>query len=203
MYNFTPIIHQCYNHINVILNKKMQKTKKTNKTKILIAVFILLLVTGVVGVYSYVGQDNPAKPLAAGEINYSPPTGEEKAAGDKKKKELVEEQTNREKGGPSSTTGKVKVNVIITDAAQYDNVIEVRAFTQNYYEDGTCIIKFTKDTAVVSKSTPAYKDVSTTICTNPLIKRSEFGSSGDWNVAVEYVSQNAAGTSSTQTIRIK
>jgi hypothetical protein len=135
-----------------------------------------------------------------GIINYGPPTEEEKRAGDIRKQEIDTEQKQNDE---NTSTGKKTVSVIITDAAQYSDKIEVRSFIPNYLQDGTCIITFKKDTQTLTKTTRAYRDISTTICTTPVIKRSEFPVSGDWQVSVSYQSQDAEGVSDLQTITIE
>ncbi len=130
---------------------------------------------------------------------YSPPTAQEQQAGDQQK-EINDQKQQAQKN--SSQTGEKTVSVIITDAGQYDDKIEVRAFIPDYYQDGTCKITITKDSYTVSKSTPAYHDVSTTICTNPLFSRSEFPVSGQWQVVVTYTAAGAKGTSAPKNITI-
>lgn len=132
---------------------------------------------------------------------FSPPTEEEKSAGDKQKDEIIQKEQDRNTSDQPGS-GKKNVSVIITDAGQYDNAIEVRAFIPDYYQDGTCTITLTKDSHTVTKTTPAYRDASTTICTNPLFARSEFPVSGDWQVNVKYSSAGADGTSATQKVKV-
>jgi hypothetical protein len=130
-------------------------------------------------------------------INYNPPTDEEKAAGDAAKANL-DTQSSNQNGSPNGNA-----TVIITDAAQYDDVIEVRSFISNHYEDGTCTITFTLGQKTVTKETPAYKDISTTICTNPLFQRSEFSVAGQWQMTVSYKSTGASGSSAPRVVTIK
>jgi len=82
-------------------------------------------------------------------------------------------------------------------------VIEVRAFVSNQYKDGTCTTTLTKGSLKVSKETKAYKDATTTICTNPLIDRSELKQAGDWQVVVKYTAGNISGESKPQTVKIE
>lgn len=133
-------------------------------------------------------------------INLDPPTKEEKQAGDrqKEKNETAEDRRNHSDGQKKQTA-----NVIITDAGQYDDIVEVRAFIPDHYQDGTCTITFTKDALRVEKSTPAYRDASTTVCTNPLFSRSDFNVTGDWQVMVTYDSVDAQGISQQQSVNIR
>lgn len=186
----------------------MVKNSKFKNKKILIVVSLLAILIACGVAFAYYkhtkNTDNPAEQLQPSNqagINLNPPTLEENNSGDERKEQIVEEQ-NKSKNNSGETKTK-QTTVIITDAGQYDNIIEVRSFIPNHYEDGTCTINFQKGSSKVSKSTPAYRDASTTICTNPLFKRSEFPSAGDWQVTVSYKSPGAVGVSETRTIKIK
>ena len=175
--------------------------KNKNNTKIILIVVASLLV--VMGVsFAYRTYDMSRNDNWIDGVNYDPPTEEERAAGDKQK-EKVDKEEQRQNSQNGDSTEKKTTNVIITDAGQYDDIIEVRSFIPDHYQDGTCTIAFRKGGQTITKGTPAYRDASTTICTNPLIKRSEFPSAGDWQVSVSYDSKDAKGTSETQTITIE
>lgn len=148
--------------------------------------------------YAFHRQNTPRKPVLQNGVNYSPPTESEKQAANDIKDTIVNSQQNNQ-----STDGKTKASVIITDAAQYENTIEVRSFIPNHYEDGTCTITFTHQNLKVQKTAPAYRDASSTICTNPLVGRSEFTATGEWAVIVSYTSEHANGTSEAKTLTVK
>lgn len=170
--------------------------------KILIIISSLILVALCVYFFLFRSESNDtAQPSTSNGINLEPPTDEEKAVGDNQKDKLVEENRNQQNN--SSSPSLKSVSVIITDAGQYYDIIEVRSFIPDHYQDGTCTIVFTKNGQRYSKDTPARTDSSSTICMNPLIKRSEFPAPGDWNVSVTYKSKGATGESETQTINIK
>jgi hypothetical protein len=180
------------------------KQKLKNKKLIFLAPLVLAVV--VAGAVLLLRKDS--QPLAPGEINYGPPTKEEARAGNDQKVKNVEREEKDESSnttGPGSTSGSSKPStaVVITDANQYDNTVEVRAFMPDHYEDGTCTITFTQGSLTVKKSTPAYRDATTTICTNPLFNRLEFGQAGNWQVVVTYDAASAAGSSAPKTVRIQ
>lgn len=195
--------------LTVLLTTKMKysnKNTKTNKKRLFSVVFVMIVVVlgGVFG-YKYYSKINK------GGSDYTPPTQEEKQSGDDIKPNVVkrqEQEESQKKDNPEQSSSQQPANsssatVVITDAGQYDNVIEVRAFISDRYQDGTCKISLIKDNLTVSKTTEAYKDATTTICTNPLFDRSEFKQVGNWQVVVEYNSQNYSGKSSPQTVIIK
>lgn len=176
-----------------------------SKKKLLsIALAVTVFIAGTVLVLEKKGvidllNNNPSFVINNGEtINYGPPTEDEKRAADEQKDKIVRVDTPSHDNNQS----KRSANVIITDAGQYDSTIEVRAFIQNHYQDGTCTITFLKDGNKVEKSTLAYRDATTTVCTNPLFPREEFKDSGDWHLTVTYASESAYGVSQPQIIRI-
>jgi hypothetical protein len=176
---------------------------KTRIIKVL-PVAIVLLIIGLVGYrLMHSNTDNRSNNEPQSGINYDPPTDEEAQAGDKIKDDVNQKEKQSQNNPDQSDGAKQEASVIITDAGQYDDIIEVRAFIPNHYQDGTCTITLTKDTFSVSKSTPAYRDATTTICTNPLFARSEFATPGEWSVTVSYSSSGAQGTSSSETIDIR
>lgn len=186
------------------------KKKKNRKKKLVIMIVIAtcLIGAGFFG-YKYVQRNKQTNHDNTNNINLSPPTEQEKSAGDEQKKEIVDRQeleknkNNQTQSSAPNNNSKKSVTILITDANQYDDVIEVRSFMPDHYEDGSCKITFTKGNLLVSKTTSAYRDATTTICTNPLFKRSEFSTAGEWQVTVEYTSNSAQAKSKPQTVSIK
>jgi hypothetical protein len=187
------------------LNKKHNQLKKY-----LVISLILLIAAGVLvfaleksGVTNFVDNkatDEQTSDVNSNDINYEPPTEEEKNSGDEQKDDVLKDEEQR---NDPDNQNKQTASVIITYAAQDGNNIEVNAFIPDFYQDGTCTITFTQGTQKVTKDTPAYRDASTTICTNPLFNRSEFLASGDWNLIVYYKSTGASGQSSITTVKIE
>ena len=185
--------------------KTNRTNKKTNSKKryILFAAVaalsvILLLfvlerthVTNLYGRWTKTSVDQPYK------INYGPPTQQEQQAGDKQKQTIVDQQSAPQ-APPSTAT------VVVARAEQNGDTIEVAASITNVYKDGTCTFKLVQGSNSLTKITAAYRDVSTTICTNPLIPRSEFPTTGDWQVTVSYKSSDGiSGQSESKTIKIE
>lgn len=180
--------------------KVSMKRKSINKKTLFIPLAILVLVMGGYFGYQQLSANNQKydAPKPVNTVNYDKPTEEEAKVGDEVKEEIIDEK----KKPIVDSSNKQKASVVITDASQYDETIEVRSFIPDYYEDGTCTITFTKGTSSFRKETPAYRDARTTICTNPLIKRSEFPQPGTWTVQVTYESANAKGVSELRNITI-
>jgi|GEM_PF-1651389 len=187
-------------------NYRANKLTKLSKKKYILlalallvaaaAVLIVLERKGVTNLYTKNAKSTDTSDGDSSHINYGPPTEEERESGDKKKAEI-----SKEKDPP--TTVPSTAQVTIGDAAQYDDVVEVTSSVTNVYEDGTCTFKFEKGTSTFTKETTAYRDVSTTICTNPLVPRSEFSAAGDWKVTVNYKSASGIAGSATRTVTVK
>ena len=176
--------------------------KPSKKTLLLVGLAVILVCGGAASAYAIKKSRNSVTPMATGdenEINYGPPTDEEKKAGDDQKDKNIAEEEKRNQ----PTTGLKNVAVFVTDADQYEDVVEVRSFIPDHYEDGDCTITFTKGSDVVSKTTSAYRDASTTICTNPLFERSEFSSAGNWSLVVTYKAAGATGKSEAKDVKIQ
>ncbi len=173
----------------------MKKTKSKTK-KILISVIAIILIGAVsFAAYSYIQGGEKAD--TNNDSAYTPPTDEEALAGDTRKEQIAKDEAGSRDGSTANTVA----TVVITYAEQNNDVIEINAFSE-HYEDGICTIVFTQGAQKVTKDTPAYRDARTTICTNPLIKRSDFPTSGSWTVQVLYASGSANGSSAIQTITI-
>jgi len=177
----------------------MKKQKK-------IVAIVLILILAAAGIFVWRHFDSKTSTQGANTgadkgINYSPPTKEEQESGDKVKDQVIKTQDQDSK--PQTTPANA--TVMITDAAQYGDTVEVRSFISNIYKDGTCTIAFTQGSLNVTKEAPAYQDATTTICTNPVIKRSEFPAAGNWQLTVSYKSTDgtASGTSAIKTVTLK
>lgn len=166
----------------------MKKLNLSPKTVTLIA--LSMIAVGTASVFAYRNFiSNDTKPLEEdSSIDFGPPDEEEKKAGDEQKRDIVEEKSKQSE--PSSTK---TANVVITDASQYGNQIEIRAFISNVYEDGTCTFTLTQGSNTFSKQTKGFKDATTTQCTPLSVPRSEFASPGTWSFTAKYSSASASG----------
>lgn len=116
-------------------------------------------------------------------INYDPPTNEEKNAGDAIKQEIID---NEQKNPPEKSI----VKVILVDSSQYGDEIEVRAFVENFVEDGNCTINFTNGDKSIDKTVPAFADASSTPCITLTLPVKDFPEAGMWSVKVTYNNKN-------------
>jgi hypothetical protein len=175
-----------------------KKTKRYGQVTYLVAGIIIL---GVAGSVSYLllhhSTAMPAQITTTkrNQINYSPPTVNEQKSGDQQKQIDVQRQ--------QSQSIPDKAAVTISNVGQSGDIVRVRAFVSNVVESGgTCITTLTKGAATVTTQTAAFADASTTQCGVIDFNRSQFGSSGTWQVMVTYQSSAIKGTA-TSTIDIQ
>jgi len=179
------------------------KNKKSNRLIFLTLVIILILVsfgaliylekTGKIDLYQ---KNKETATTTQNPINYDPPTQEEKTAGDNQKTKIVSSNKSNSPSDPKTTNS---ASVVVVDASQYTDVIEVRAFVSDHIEDGTCTFTFTKNNLKIVKTEPAYADASTTPCITLDVPKGEFKLSGTWSLVVDYISKSegVSGTNST------
>lgn len=179
-------------------NKQHQLKQTTPKSRLifilgsLLLLFVAALVLEKTGVTDFYHKaQSPTTDGTESSINYDPPTEEEVKAGDEKKQEIIQEEES------TPTEPVTEANVVIVDASQYDNSVEVRAFVSNIIKDGTCSFTFTKDNNKVTKVGPAFGDASSTPCIAQTIPVSEFSESGEWNLVVRYEADGVAGSAET------
>jgi uncharacterized protein YxeA len=173
-----------------------QKKKK----KIIIGIVIAAVVLAGAGAFVYY-RSQDEKPLYF--VNYDGPTEEEQAAADeqKEKNNARDDLENSYEDDPG--TGQREVTVSISDAGQYDDMVEVRAAVSGVYEEGgSCTAVFEQNGQEVRVETVAFRDASTVQCGALDTPRGSFPAGGKWNVRVVYTSGTSQGTSDTRTIEL-
>ena len=171
--------------------------KQLSRKQLLLAGVFIILLGGGVFAYSLLKNNSPKQPNITDEvngqgddINYSPPTEEEKAETERHKKSL---STNSSDSTPQSSTDKKQVTPIIT----YASLSEVRAYVPGIFEDGgTCTVKATMGNQVRPYSSIGFSDVNKTSCAP--IKMSL--ANGSWSVVVSYNSSTAQGKSAAREV---
>lgn len=168
--------------------KNISRKLLLKKKLVIIAVVVFLGALGS-GIYFFY---QPSRPALDPKINYNPPTNNERQAGiDQKEKNKT--RVELDENPPAITSA----NVLITDASQYGDDVEVRAYSDNVYEDvGTCVAVFTKGPLTVTKSNPAFKDAKTMQCGALDFKREQFTQTGTWQLVLTYRSPTAEGSAS-------
>lgn len=175
--------------------------KRANKKRavLLLALLILLTALAFAG-YKYMNRNSaPTKPATEEAINYTPATEEEKAEADKRKEELANQQNQT----PTPPGNQKTVTPIITDAGQYEDKVEVRAYIPGVLENGgKCTHTFKQGSAQVTRTVDAQAGPQTTQCEPIGIPVSEFPSRGTWVLTISYSSSSSTGTSEPQNVEV-
>ena len=187
--------------------KKNKNRKSKKNKKLFIIVSIISVMVGLAALINYDIISNPFSKTKdsniQNNINYGPPTEEEQKSGDEKKEIITQTQQTTAKPDTETSPGPItssNLNLIISDANQYDDAVEVRAFVPNHFENGTCTMTFKLNTTTVVKQVSAISDATSTICTNLVIARSEFSQPGTWILDVKYETPKGSSAEATQEV---
>ena len=174
---------------------------RSKKPFIIFAIVLIVLALVAVSYWMYVRNTSATERSSATSptINNGPPTPEEVKAGDTQKATNVDREATKTAPAPASS-----LDLRITDAAQYADTIEVRAYVTNNYEGGTCTTTFTKPSQItVTTTSTAFKDASTTQCGANDTPHSKFSVAGDWQMTLEYKSVSGKTGTATKMVTIK
>lgn len=180
--------------------KTDSRNKSTRKPVFyLIAAAVVLAVLVGVGAYMVYNQSlNPVLPPSepASNINFDPPTEEEKQASTAKKEQLVGKP-----GDESQPTTNSDIVVSITRAGQVGQVISVRAYVDGA-SSGKCDISFTKDGQdTVNQDVDIVFETTTSHC-NADVDVSKFNVSGDWNMSITASKDGSVSEPTTQVVTV-
>ena len=175
---------------------------KNKKSKLLVLTALaMLLVAGGVYVYSKNSEKKNTvnTPISTeDQINYNPPTDEEKKSGDTAKEKFNEPTNNS--GAPD---GIMSVKPEITNYGVYQGNVEVSSHVPGILEkSGKCTLRLKKSGETVSQSKTAVPNVSEMSCGLIKIPVSKL-SAGTWTATVVYSSVSAKGSSDAVFIEVK
>ncbi len=122
------------------------------------------------------------------QINYNPPTEEEKKQTEDQKKEIIESTPTTL---PTKQDGRKSVKPTITSA----NNSEVRAYIDGIFkEGGTCTATYTKNETSITGTSKGFGNATYTSC-EPISPATALPSQGGWSVKVTYASSKYVGNS--------
>lgn len=189
---------------------KIHTKKKSAKSRIVIALIVVLVLLGGWIAYTYfskvwpfaTGTPAPSSTNSPSSINYDPPTKEEidESQDAKKRGESSPDGSDEQSSQPNPTpsTPKKTANIGISYADIYRNNLEIRAFTNSVIEGtGTCTATVTMkgmESMRVTRTSKAFIDTSSTLCEAIYIPVSELHA-GKWTVVVKFSSPDHEGTS--------
>ena len=185
--------------------KPYVQNKKTAGRKRIVILLVAILLIGLLGFAAIKllnrSSTKPASTENNGEtINFSPATEEEKTQADKIKEDLANQQNQT----PPPSGSQKSVTPIITDAGQYDDKVEIRAYIPNVLENGgKCTYTLKKDAEQITKTVGGMAGPQTTQCESIGVPVSEFPSKGTWTLTVSYLSASSSGSSEPWQVEIK
>jgi cytoskeletal protein RodZ len=175
----------------MVKNRLKHRLFLKRKGLLIIALLVVILVSGVWAVAFKQGQENKKDETTSGNngsyINLDPPTKQDIQDAENHKKDLGDQHKYQT---PTSSSGKKQVSPIITNAESN----QINAYAPGVFEDnGTCTATLTKGSQTVTKTSKGFKNVSYTSC-EP-IGISPALESGSWTVIVSYSSSSSEGKS--------
>jgi len=161
---------------------------KKYKASIILIITLLLIVGGFI-VYKRMHKAAPANisTVTKPEINYRPPTKQEKQAGNDAKTSIVEHDAQVK--AAQNQQGLKLVTPVITNAS----FSAVHAYVSGIFEDGgTCSATFTQGGTIITRTSTGFENVSDTQCA-PITPN--LPNNNSWSVVITYNSSTAQGSS--------
>ena len=178
----------------------------SKKITIIVSAAVLLLAGGALGLHYSGMVDIPLLPdkekkLEKGEINYGPPTEEEKRETEQFKESLGNESSPSQPPPPGQ---KQSVTPVISSWGQPDNQdVEVSGYVPGVFEEGgTCTVNMEKDGQKVAASKLATLSAQNVSCGFISVNRAQL-SPGKWRITLSYSSTSAEGTSTAVDLEVK
>lgn len=189
--------------------KSITSKRLSKKNFIAIAVTLSLLLAGGIVYAATRPHGDPTDPQPTSK----PSTSKDDATADGVKSSAADspvENVNTAADTKSNTTNnraqtidKTKTSVVIVDAAQYGETIEVRAYANEVSASGTCTFTFSKGDATVVRGSASSPSAQTTSCATLTMPVSAFATRGDWSLVVKYASSSSNGESDAKTVTVK
>lgn len=177
----------------------MYKRNSSKKKTLLICTAIVVVVVGLLTLGNLRGLTNiPFLPQkknvntdsVTSDINYGPPTEEEK-----KETEAFKDKQANDSTPPTTSTKTVTPVITSWGTNPQTGDVEISALVPGITENGgTCTAILQKGEIKVQRSSSAVGDAQSTSCTTITVPRSAL-SAGTWNIKVDYSSSTAKGSS--------
>lgn len=178
-----------------IENSKNKLVKRIAFAAIIVSMLVVALI-----IYLSIPNTNPQRDTGDGMTSkYNPqPESSEDSINQQKTSNSAKNDTSleiKDQGNVSDDSSSRDLNIVITDASQYDDTVEVRAFANEVSSKALCVTTFSKGRQKVTKRTTAIASATTTSCGAIDVPVSDFMERGRWSVTVSYSSKSGDGTS--------
>jgi hypothetical protein len=132
-------------------------------------------------------------------IDLKPASASDQADSDSHKQAIVSQQNNPQPTGAVTPV----IDFAGFNDPPTDSQPEVDAHVEGIVENGgTCTLTATSGSHNFTKTVIAVRNAQSTSCPAFILRRSDFSTSGTWNVQVAYSSAAHSGTSQTKTIQV-
>lgn len=161
--------------------------KKSHKKFLIIATILLGVIAMAVGYYIFATTRNPIQTTQTG-TNLSPPTKEQQQAGNSVKEQSINSSSennsskNTQDSDPNSSDNSASVT--ITASNQNNNVLQVRVLISSVINTGTCELKLSKNSEVITKSANVQALASSSTCQGFDIDTTNL-TAGQWSLKVQ------------------
>jgi len=180
-------------------SSKYQNKRKNRAKKVWLACVSLVIVLSLAGFFTYrhfsADQKAPTAEAPVNQINYDPPTEEEKQETENQKDQII---NNTPTETSVDTAGKKVVKPVIASA---DKSGASAYITGIFEEGGTCTATYTHDNDKITTTSTGFQNSNYTSCA-PLTLQSPLNISGNWELVVSYSSNQSAGSSAPQVIKV-
>ena len=182
------------------MSSNHNRSKNTRRRGLLIAALILLLaVAGVCASYftkpGTTANNQPTRPT--NNVDYSPPTEEEKAETERRKEEITKDDGSL----PESTD--LSVSIIRANQSSAGQPVNIRALVSGA-SSGTCNVTLSKSgQPPVTKSFPVAFEVNSASCQGADIPAADFSESGDYDLKITVQTDTAVSPAATQTVTVQ
>ena len=168
---------------------KINKSPKNNKKiiYIVLAIFLSVVILSVIGFYYLQNRQKNADMQQGQNIDYNPPTEDQKQAGEDIKK-------------ANQTTISTTFSALITATNVSNDIVQIRTIINGIVSnDGVCELSLTKNDEVIIRTTNIYALPSSSTCQGFDINRSEL-SAGTWSILLTVTINNEITTASGEVV---
>lgn len=191
-------------------NKKTKKSSKNNNTGsvlIVLLVFVLaaVIVFGTLAIRDQMKEKDSTENVSS-DINTAPLYTEDNDSDSNDGTAVYDEKDAYDASQNDTEVEKapngLKIANTILSINQNDKMIIFSARVTNFLETGgKCSYILTKGTEMVTYTKDVLPDPKTTVCESLVLEKSSL-SAGEWQIKVEYKSEDAEGASETQSFKM-
>lgn len=166
--------------------KIIKSRRKNNQQRLLVAsIVVVFLLFAVAAIFIRYTSNNIASPTSSPQD--SPKDGGSNPSS--QNNPIPQSNTKSNDITPATSLGE-NVNVVVVDASQYSDVVEVRVYAQAV-ADGKCTFEFSNGSkGTLSKQAVAKAGANTTQCTTIDVPVTDFPTKGSWQLSVTYTSDD-------------